>query len=765
MGTVSIGESVAFTGSLVSDLTNGRVPVFSRPPGTFADSSLFERTDDIVSDKKIKVPAGSLAIGEALELSEGRGDLIFVDLLDASVSFSLNVPFDSLTGSSLPSYFDFGAQFTVNVNTDDSETLTDNPLTFQLPTTVTAPNVRLIDKITIRAGSSMTNFRIKITDNATGLALRYIPSEAAFEGRTPGLDLITGETTFSFVSNEPDTTQDFNLGFVSFFVKANQTLDVEIIADSIDLLGNLAGVPFIVLEVNDGPPVEIPVVPALTEGSILFANSLGSLTEDNDNLFWDDTNNRLGIGTPTPAERVVIFNGANTRQIAFGSPTSAPTDPCIMTGRTDGTLGRIFQRQSTTNDVFVGDIDASGGDLHLRDNGATGLTMSGGDIGIGTTAALARVHSQRGTNAVAITPGQLGAAPIDFLLEDRANNTDLRIVLTANRTAGSTQKIIQEMWGNGFGGPLSKAAEMRVETSQGNASGNINGTFLFLVSDNSGTPTEEGKISKTGMESPVMTGTQTGGGSSAALRSVSTGPGIEIRETDASANNKSWDFLAEGGRLTCRAVNDANTAALSWIEIDRTGTVIDTVSFPNGDLKFTSYPDTRDDGTLLNMLGTDADGNLLSGVNDATHIGGNFVDTTNQTIAVVSTGQSVTFDTNSLINGLTHPAASDTFTIDTTGVYNIVVAPQMTQGAGSAQVEFWIEKNGTNIANSNAQESIAANSEALPLLRWKENFVATDTFKIIWASDSLNTTLANLASTYGGPNIPSIMLGVTRSGI
>lgn len=39
---------------------------------------------------------------------------------------------------------------------------------------------------------------------------------------------------------------------------------------------------------------------ALTSGSVLIADSNGDINEDNPNLFWDDINNRLGIGTTAP---------------------------------------------------------------------------------------------------------------------------------------------------------------------------------------------------------------------------------------------------------------------------------------------------------------------------------------------------------------------------------------------------------------------------------------------------------------------------------
>ncbi len=49
----------------------------------------------------------------------------------------------------------------------------------------------------------------------------------------------------------------------------------------------------------------------LTIGSVPFSNG-STLTQDNDNLFWDSTNKRLGIGMKTPASPLHIFGtGAN----------------------------------------------------------------------------------------------------------------------------------------------------------------------------------------------------------------------------------------------------------------------------------------------------------------------------------------------------------------------------------------------------------------------------------------------------------------------
>lgn len=45
-----------------------------------------------------------------------------------------------------------------------------------------------------------------------------------------------------------------------------------------------------------------------TEGSVVFVDANNEFTEDNSNLFWDDTENRLGIGTTSPSAPLQIGN-------------------------------------------------------------------------------------------------------------------------------------------------------------------------------------------------------------------------------------------------------------------------------------------------------------------------------------------------------------------------------------------------------------------------------------------------------------------------
>lgn len=49
-------------------------------------------------------------------------------------------------------------------------------------------------------------------------------------------------------------------------------------------------------------------LPSLTSGSVLFSDGT-TIAQDNANLFWDNTNNRLGIGTSSPANALDVVRG------------------------------------------------------------------------------------------------------------------------------------------------------------------------------------------------------------------------------------------------------------------------------------------------------------------------------------------------------------------------------------------------------------------------------------------------------------------------
>lgn len=58
---------------------------------------------------------------------------------------------------------------------------------------------------------------------------------------------------------------------------------------------------------------------SLTTGSVPFAGAGGLISQDNANLFWDNTNNRLGINTNTPSNNLDVHTSGTTAAIAINN--------------------------------------------------------------------------------------------------------------------------------------------------------------------------------------------------------------------------------------------------------------------------------------------------------------------------------------------------------------------------------------------------------------------------------------------------------------
>jgi hypothetical protein len=91
-------------------------------------------------------------------------------------------------------------------------------------------------------------------------------------------------------------------------------------------------------------------ITSATAGSVLFAGASGVLAQDNANFFWDDTNNRLGIGSTTLGSSLQVNGGA---AIGFSASTAAPTNGLAVSGATtiggDATISGVLMTTVTTN--------------------------------------------------------------------------------------------------------------------------------------------------------------------------------------------------------------------------------------------------------------------------------------------------------------------------------------------------------------------------------------------------------------------------------
>jgi len=64
-------------------------------------------------------------------------------------------------------------------------------------------------------------------------------------------------------------------------------------------------------------------------------------------------------------------------------------------------------------------------------------------------------------------------------------------------------------------------------------------------------------------------------------RLQSTTPEIRINETDGAVDNKEWKFGVSAEQLYGSIINDAGSTTTNWLQVNRTGTTVDTIWHPH----------------------------------------------------------------------------------------------------------------------------------------------------------------------------------------
>lgn len=114
----------------------------------------------------------------------------------------------------------------------------------------------------------------------------------------------------------------------------------------------------------------------MTQGSVLFAGASGVYAQDNANLFWDDSNNRLGIGTTGPNQQLEM-----TGNFRLPATTNSAQYGIIYKGATRFLMDFVYSGRIGHN-LFLGE-DA--GNLTMGSSG-TGNYLASYNIGIGLSA-------------------------------------------------------------------------------------------------------------------------------------------------------------------------------------------------------------------------------------------------------------------------------------------------------------------------------------------------------------------------------------------
>jgi hypothetical protein len=256
-----------------------------------------------------------------------------------------------------------------------------------------------------------------------------------------------------------------------------------------------------------------------------------------------------------PADNATtLINGVNYIYSSANASWSPITSTNTLTySSITATTSAITGTETVGTSVVTGSESVGGNET------VTGNQLVLGNIGVGTITPSYKVH----------VVGTAGSGLISF--GSTGTTTAYNEAFVSN-TGGSTYWGVESSAGGGiftgssaYAGVFGTGSSTPVQIATGNT--------VKMTVDSSGNV-------GIGTTSPPQKLTVTNGNFE--LQNVE--PYFIFKETDQGTDGKLWDNFVGNGTMNYRAVNDAYNAATPWLQVNRTGITINTVSFPSGNV-------------------------------------------------------------------------------------------------------------------------------------------------------------------------------------
>ena len=147
---------------------------------------------------------------------------------------------------------------------------------------------------------------------------------------------------------------------------------------------------------------------------------------------------------------------------------------------------------------------------------------------------------------------------------------------------------------------------------------------------------------------------------------------------------------------------------------------------------------------------------------------GSFSDTSVQTVAAINTATPIKMNTTDVSSGVT--VANDgsgnptRITVEESGLYQIAVSNQYTStNASSKDIQTWLRKNGTDVANSNSYVTLTGNGvNTIFATTYTLSLLAGQYVQVMWSSSDTAVSINSIAATGYSPASPSVIISVTQ---
>ncbi len=326
----------------------------------------------------------------------------------------------------------------------------------------------------------------------------------------------------------------------------------------------------------------------MTEGSIPFIGTSGLFTQDNSNLFWNDANNRL---TTTHLNVTSNFTVGNERMVVDNIITALKS-PSLNHNLVVDNTGAFYDGAEILTVSTGADTDKL-----ISPNGLKNLTLTDADLvyfdGTRERFDFTYIHSK----LFSPDGDYVSLDDYSFIYNDGARH---RLEINEFVSALISQNGIQTLMVDNSGAFYNNEEILtvgNVNVSKWNTAygwGDHDGLYSLLnhKEDTLYSPNDLNNLTINNTGTYVIgnftvdgdVGIRTTTPYERGLTIGGYSPRLYLHDTNSAPENNLWDITADSDTLLFRAINDNNTIGSPFLEVTRTGYIIDRVNFPNGNV-------------------------------------------------------------------------------------------------------------------------------------------------------------------------------------